>query len=412
MSAAPFTVLQVTTISLSAARRIAIAAQGLAAPRRDQVTMRQVQQVITRLAQFQIDSINVVARAHLFPLYSRLGRYDPDLLARATHRAPRRLFEYWGHAASLVDVGLEPALRFRMARAGQEAWGGIRRINSEQPGLVERVYAEVAEARRPITAREIEHTEERRRDHWGWNWSEVKTALEWLFWCGRITSAHRNGQFERAFALPERVLPAAVVAEPTPDPAESHLILIRRAAAALGIATLSCLADYFRCSVAETRTAVDELVATGELLPVQVPGWGQAYLWHQARRPRRVTARALLSPFDSMVFERRRLAGLFGFDYRIEIYVPEEKRRYGYYVYPFLLGEEFVARVDLKADRAAGQLVVRAAWLEPGQHGPSVARELAAELTELAGWLRLDNIVSTSRGDLAAELQQVLECAS
>ncbi|WP_229119208.1 winged helix-turn-helix domain-containing protein [Enemella evansiae] len=397
-----------TTISPAAARRIAIAAQGLAAPRPQQVTMRQVQQVISRLGQFQIDSINVVARAHQFPLYSRLGAYDTDLLARATHRPPRRLFEYWGHAASLVDVTLQPALRFRMERAAEEAWGRIRRMQAEQPGLVERVYAEVADARRPITAREIEHVEERRRDHWGWNWSEVKTALEWLFWCGRITSAHRNSQFERAFALPERVLPAAVVEEPTPSVTESHLTLVRRAATALGVGTISCLADYFRLSVAETKAAVAELVAAGELEPVQVPGWGPAYLWHQARRPRRVEARALLSPFDSMVFERRRLAGLFGFDYRIEIYVPAEKRRYGYYVYPFLLGEEFVARVDLKADRSAGELVVQSAWSEPGQDAPVVARELAAELAELAGWLGLPAIRAVPRGDLAPELQKAL----
>ncbi|OYO19417.1 cytoplasmic protein [Enemella dayhoffiae] len=397
-----------TTLRIAQARRIAIAAQGLAAPRPDAVTMRQVQQVINQLGQFQIDSINVVARAHQFPLYSRLGAYDPALLERAAHRAPRRLFEYWGHAASLIDVTLAPALRFRMERAADEAWGGIRRMQAEQPGLVERVYTDIAAAPRPITARQLEHDEVRRRDHWGWNWSEVKTACEWLFWCGRITAAHRNSQFERAFALPEKVLPAAVVAAPTPSVADSHLFLVRRAATALGVASLGCLADYFRLSVAETRQAVSTLVEWGELQPVTVAGWGPAYLWHGARRPRTVAARALLSPFDSMVFERKRLAGLFGFDYRIEIYVPEPKRRFGYYVYPFLLGEEFVARVDLKADRAAGELVVQSAWLEAGHDGTRVARELAAELAELAGWLGLGAIRAVPRGDLADELRRHL----
>lgn len=401
-------------LSAPAARRIAIAAQGLDRPRLERpATMRDVQRAIDRLAQFQIDSINVVARAHYLPLYSRLGPYDTALLDRANNRAPRRMFEYWGHAASLVDVRLQPALRFRMARAGEESWGRMQRIVAERPELVERLRTEVA-AHGPVTARELdavlEDVAERRRDHWGWNWSDTKSACEFLFWAGEITSAGRNAQFERRFDLPERVLPAAVVAAPTPSDDEAAVTLVRRAAAALGVASIGCLADYFRLPTAATRAAVDTLVALGELEPVTVEGaWDRpAYLWHEARRPRRVAARALLSPFDSMVFERSRLRALFGFDYTIEIYVPEAKRRYGYYVYPFLLGDRFAARADLKADRVRGALVVRAAWLEPGCDAASVAPELAAELGSMARWLGLDRVEVVPRGELAPALAAAL----
>jgi uncharacterized protein YcaQ len=396
-----------TRLTLAQARRIALAAQGFGVRRPARpVTLGDVQRQLNRLAQFQIDSINVVRRAHYLPLYSRLGAYDPVVLDRAAHRAPRRAFEYWGHAASLIDVTLQPALRFRMQRAAQEAWGGMRRIQQEQPELVERVRGDIA-ARGPLTAREVGRVEEenRSRDNWGWNWSAGKTALEWLFWNGEITSASRNAQFERVFDLPERVLPHTVLSTPTPSVAQSHIDLVRRAAAALGVASLPCLADYFRLDPAETRTAVDALVAAGELEPISVTGWKRpAWLWVAARRPRRVDARALVSPFDSLVFERRRLGELFGFDYRIEIYVPAVKRRYGYYVYPFLLREGLSARVDLKADRTAGVLRVLSAWLEPGWDPAYVARELCEELAELAGWLGLTAIEVRPRGDLAGPL--------
>ncbi|GAB3703607.1 winged helix-turn-helix domain-containing protein [Mariniluteicoccus flavus] len=370
--------------------------------------MRDVQRVIDRLAQFQIDSINVVARAHYLPLYSRLGPYDTGLLDRAYGRAPRRMFEYWGHAASLVDVSLQPALRFRMARAREESWGRMQRISADQPDLVDRIRADVAE-RGPITAREIDALHnpegaERRRDHWGWNWSDTKTAMEFLFWAGEITSASRNSQFERRFDLPERVLPKYITQETTPTDADAALTLVRRAAAALGVGSLACLADYFRLPTAMTKAAVDSLVDAGELIPATVEGWARpAYLWHEARRPRAIRARALLSPFDSLVFERARLLALFDCDYKIEIYVPEAKRRYGYYVYPFLLGDRFVARVDLKADRARGVLLVKAAWLEPGEDSSRVAPELYAELRTMADWLGLDRVEFTGAGNLVLD---------
>ncbi len=367
--------------------------------------MRDVQATVDRLAQFQIDSINIVARAHYLPLFSRLGPYDTELLHRAAQSAPRRLFEYWGHEASLIDVALQPALRWRMAAAAEEAWGRMQRIQADQPQLVSDVLAELTD-RGPLTAREIEHEEERRHDHWGWNWSSVKTCLEWLFWTGQITAAGRNRQFERRYDLTERVIPAPVLAQPTPTRDEADVLLVRRAAQALGLGTARCLADYFRISTARARAAVAVLVETGELLPVAVPGWAETgvYLWHAARLPRRIETRALLSPFDSLVFERRRLEELFGFHYRIEIYVPQAKRVHGYYVYPFLLDAAIVARVDLKADRARGVLRVNSAWLEQGADPGETCAALAEQLVTMAGWLGLSEVEVAPHGDLGPRL--------
>lgn len=395
------------TLSLAQARRVAVAAQGLDRRPERAPTMRDLQRMVDRLALLQIDSVNVVARAHRTPMFSRCGPYDDALLARAAGRAPRRVFEYWAHEASLVDVTLQPALRPRMAAAADEAWGRIRRIEQEQPHLVDRVRAEIAD-RGPLTARQIQHDEERSTDHWGWNWSSVKICLEWLFWSGEITAARRNEQFERIYDLPERVLPAAVLAAPTPSPDEAVRTLVARSARALGVADERALADYFRLKRARVRPAVAELVEAGELLPVSVRGLDQPHWLHvDARVPRRVQGRALLSPFDSMVFARPRLLDLFDFHYRIEIYVPEPQRRHGYYVYPFLLGDRLVARVDLKADRTLGVLRVQSAWAEPDAP-PDTASELAAELALMADWLGLSDVVVTPRGDLAAALAVAL----
>ncbi len=398
------------SLSAAEARRVVVAAQGLAVPRPERpVGVRDVQAVTTRLAQFQIDSVNVVTRAHYVPLYSRLGPYDTALLERAAHQAPRRLFEYWGHAASLLDVSLQPLLRFRGQEGYRDVWTGVERVAREQPALVEHVLAQVAE-RGPVSARQLDQAEQRDRSRWGWNWSAVKTALEWLFYCGAVTSARRNSQFERVYDLPERVLPAAVLAQPTPSPQDSVRYLVARAAQALGVASELSLRDYFRTRPGMTRQAVADLVEEGRLLPVRLTGGAgrPLYLWHLARVPRRVRARALLSPFDSMVFDRARLEELFGFRYRIEIYVPQAQRVHGYYVYPFLLDDAFVARVDLKADRAVGVLRVHGAWAEPGRATAEVARELAAELGTLARWLGLGAVVAPGAGDLAPLLAAAL----
>jgi uncharacterized protein len=383
-------------------RRIALAAQGFA-DRPTAPDSRALARVVGRTRMFQIDSVNVLTRAHYMPLFSRLGPYDPALLERAFGRAPRRLFEYWAHEAALIPVDTHPLLRFRMARAHDHAWGRMRSLARDKPEVVRWVHREVSE-QGPLTAREIEHDVPRTTDHWGWNWSEAKVALEWLFWSGEVTSARRNGSFERVYDLPERVLPRRVLETPTPTPAEAHRRLVAMAALSHGVATAQCLRDYFRLGVDETRNAIDQLVEAGELLPVMIDGWRRpAYLHRDARLPRRITTRALLSPFDPLVWERARTRALFDFDYRIEIYVPAAKRVHGYYVLPFLLDDRLVARVDLKADRSAGVLRVHGAFAEPGAP-PRTASELATELRRMAGWLRLDDIVVAERGDLAVRL--------
>jgi uncharacterized protein YcaQ len=393
-------------ISTAEARRIALAAQGFT-DRRPSGTpdVRALRRVLGRIGLLQIDSVNVLVRAHYLPLYSRLGPYPMALLDRAASRPPRELFEYWAHEASLVPVGTQPYLRWRMARA-DEAWGGMRSIQAQKPELVRRVLDEVR-ARGPLTAGEIDHDVPRPTGDWGWNWSEVKRALEFLFWSGAVTAAGRRG-FERLYDLPERVLPPAVLAVPTPSVQDAHRELVRIAAHAHGVASVQCLRDYFRLPVAETRAAVADLVDEWVLEPVTVEGWSRpAYLAASSTMPRRVRARALVSPFDSLVFERARTEAIFGFRYRIEIYTPAEKRVYGYYVLPFLLGEDLVARVDLKADRQARILRVQAAYAEAGSP-QETASELAAELVQLAGWLGLDDVTVAERGDLAGPVRAEL----
>jgi uncharacterized protein YcaQ len=361
-----------------------------------------------RVGIIQIDSVNVVSRSQYLPLYSRLGPYPRELLDRATNVAPRSLFEYWAHEASLLPVETQPFLRARMARAHEQAWGRMRVLATEKPEFLDWVLDEVRRLG-PVTAGEIEHDAPRRTDHWGWNWSDVKAGLEYLFWAGQVTSAGRNGSFARLYDLPERVLPADVGGAPTPSEEETFRELIRIAARAHGVGTLQCLRDYFRIKPEPARQAIAELVEAGELVPVQVDGWKRpAYLQPDARLPRRVEARTLLSPFDSLIWERRRTEDLFGFRYRLEIYVPKAKRVHGYYVLPFLLGDRLVGRVDLKADRQAGVLRVQAAWREPDAP-PETVEELAAELTTMAGWLGLDGVEVNGLGDLAPALAAQLD---
>lgn len=379
---------------------MALAAQGFGRPWPGAVTSRHLQQVVDRIGQLQIDSVNVAVRAHYMPLFARLGPYDRALLDRAAGRAPRRVFEYWGHAASLIDVNLQPALRFRMDdRRRAEPWPAIAEVRQRHPHLEQQILDFVA-ANGPVTSRQVEHPEDRKRAPW-WNWSQAKHVLEWLFLIGELTAAGRNSQFERLYDLPERVLPARVLAVPTPDREESARILIRHAAATLGIATDHCLADYFRFKLATAREAIADLVAAGELIETPVRGWARpSYLWHQARLPRRIQGDALVSPFDSLVFERTRLADLFGVDYRIEIYTPAAKRQYGYYVYLFVMDETIAARVDLKADRAVGALLVQAAWLEPGAAEPETVVRLARTLQSMADWLGMSAVAVAPAGNL------------
>ena len=388
---------------MAEARRTLLAAQGFLDPPHTRPTMRTFERTLARTGVLQIDSVNVLQRAHYMPLFSRMGPYDTDLLHRAAGRSPRRVVEYWAHEAAYMPVELWPLMQHRMAAADTNAWGGPRRIAREQPDLMRWVLDEVRD-RGPVTAREIEGDLPRRRDGWGWNWSETKQALEYLFYAGAVTVSRRNGQFERLYDLPERVLPPRVLALPVPPPEEAHRRLVARAARSLGVATERSLRDYYRMQAGETRPAVAALVEDGQLVPVAVEGWrAPAYLHRDARIPRRVHAATLLSPFDPVVWERPRAEALFSFRYRIEIYVPRHQRVHGYYVLPFLLGDRLVARVDLKADRPGSTLQVLGAYAEV--HAPDdVSEQLAAELVRLSGWLGLRTIRVEPRGDLAPAL--------
>jgi uncharacterized protein YcaQ len=385
------------------ARRIALAAQGFGAARESAPGQRRVDGVIRRLAQIQIDSVNVFTRAHAMPLFSRLGGYAPERLARGP------LFEYWGHAASLIDLELYSCFQFRREEARQRPWRRARELLADQPRLIDQVLDEVA-ARGPVSAREIKLGRPKAAGGW-WEWSEAKTALEWLFHCGDVAVVARNKQFERLYDLPERAIPPSAWRASGPmGRAESHQVLVARAAAALGVATAPHLADYFRTDLADTRAAIGALAAAGEVEEVAVAGWDQpAWLWAAARRPSTVRADCLISPFDNLVFERRRLAQLFGIDYRISIYTPAERRTHGYYVYLFLRGGRFAARVDLKADRKRSVLMVQAAWLEDPGASPAeaggVAADLARELRRAADWQGLAQIEVADRGTLAARLR-------
>jgi uncharacterized protein YcaQ len=395
------------SLSAAQARRVAIAAQGLADPRpTGRVTARQLRKVVDRISVLQIDSVNVLSRSHYLPVFARLGPYPRDVLDRLSWGPKAELFEYWAHAASLLPMRLQPLLRWRMAGASSAVdayrarWeAGLER---KSPGLLDKVRAMVAE-QGPIAAGAV-GTKRPNLPGSMWNWHLGKEALELLFYRGEVSAAGRPN-FERLYDLPERVFPADILAAPTPAPADAHRELIRLAARAHGVATESDLADYFRMYAAQARAAIGDLVESGELLPVTVEGWGRpGFLWHEARLPRRVGARALLSPFDSLVWERDRNERIFGFHYRIEIYTPAAKRVFGYYVLPFLLGDQLVARVDLKADRKAGVLRVQAAHSEGVAPPAAVVPELAEELALMAGWLGLAGVAVVDRGDLAAAL--------
>lgn len=405
-------------LSLAQARRVAIAAQGLNRDRPETVTMRNITDTLKRIGLLQIDSVNVLARAHLLPLLARLGPYDTALMDRATGRAPRRIIETWAHEATYVPTSTFPLLTWKRRR-----WPGMNpeTLEAEHPDLFALVRQVVTD-HGPLTSREIgEHVGPRytQRDNskWGWSWSPAKIALEILFDVGELAPARRSRQFERVYDLTERVLPPAIRAQPPPSKDDSIVDLIRIAARAHGVGTIRCFADYFRLNQHDTRRAVEQLEAAGELVPVSVTGWDRPTWMHaKVRVPRQTTARALLAPFDPLVFERRRLLDLFGMHYRLGIYTPAHKRTHGYYVLPFLLGEHLVARVDLKHDRHRDALLVRSAFAEaPGPNEEAVAtwpdrntvpHELASELATMARWLGTSGVTvdENAHGDLAAEL--------
>lgn len=399
-------------LSAAAARRIALAAQGLGVPRPSgPVTARHIRKVIDTMGLLQLDSVNVLIRSHYLPVFARLGHYPREVLDRLTGHTSgplqREYVEYWAHEASLIPLGTHPLLRWRMARAQDEAWGNIQRIAREQPHLMDDVRRMVTE-RGPIRSSELGLERQPKQPGQMWNWHDGKVALEYLFWAGEIGAARRIN-FERQYDLIERVLPADVYSRPTPSREDAQRELVRTAARAYGVATEPDLGDYFRLPRADSKRRVAELVEAGELIAVSVKGWdAPAYLWPAARRPRRIQARALLSPFDPLIWFRDRARRLFGFHYRIEIYTPAAQRVHGYYVLPFLLGETLVGRVDLKADRQAGVLRVQSAWGEPDVDHGEVAEQLAGQLGELSAWLGLTGVEVSGRGDLALTLARHL----
>jgi hypothetical protein len=351
-----------------------------------------LRRTVERLSLHQIDSVNVLVRAHYLPSFSRLGLYDRSLLDQAAWgpKRKRKLFEYWAHEASLLPLELHPLLRWRMAQAeqGEIGWVSLRAFAGERrkeaDAILDRIRAEG-----PLAASDFENG--RGKGGW-WMWGDAKRALEWLFWAGLVTAATRRASFERAYDLPERVIPSDILAMSTPSPADAKRQLVQRAAWALGVATATDLRDYFRLKPDSARAAILELTEDGILLPVVVQGWRTpAFLHRDARIPRRIEGQALLAPFDPLVWERNRTERLFGFRYRIEIYTPQHKRVHGYYVLPFLLDEQLAGRVDLKADRKQSRLLVRQVTWEPD--APDGARErLSAELSLMTQWLGLDAV--------------------
>ena len=386
-------------LSETEARRIALTAQGLGGrtrpPSVDAIRMRRE---IGRLGLLQIDSVNVLVRAHYMPLFSRLGPYDRGALDALAVAGSKCFFEYWGHEASLLPLDLHPLLRWRMdrAREGRGVWNRVEPFAGERRPEADALLARI-EREGPLAAFDVTGPKASRGM---WDWSDAKHALEWLFWAGLVASTHRRSSFERVYDIPERVLPRAVLARPTPDPVDARRELLARSAKALGVATANDLRDYYRLSPADARLPIEQLVEAGVLVPATVCGWqNQAYLHRDARPGRRHAGAALLSPFDPIVWHRPRTERLYGFRYRLELYTPAHKREHGYYVLPFLMDGALVARVDLKADRRADALIVLRTHLEPSAPSDTMER-MSGELRSMASWLGLSDVSIVSPVDL------------
>ncbi|AYG02602.1 winged helix-turn-helix domain-containing protein [Gryllotalpicola protaetiae] len=410
----------VQTLSAAAARRVALAAQGFGRVPSATVGTRQLNGLFDRLGLLQIDSVNVFERSHYLPAFARLGGYDKTLLDRLTFRPTSRssesgYTEVWAHEAAFVPVRDWPLFRFRHRRfrekylAGKDSWGLTAGRET-----IEWLRAELA-ARGPLAASEIEHDANVRRGPW-WGWSEVKQGLEVMFRAGELATAGRT-RFERRYALVEQALPASVLDRHVPED-EAVRELVRHSVTALGVGTLADIADYYRLYTAETKAALDDLVHAGEVERVHVHGWQRAgrplaaYAPAGVRVPRAISATAVLSPFDPVVWERERLLRMFGMHYRIEIYTPAPKRVFGYYVMPVLVDDEIVGRVDLKSDRQAGVLRVQSAWVEEGRAEGAVAERRAPLLGRVAEWQGLGEVIVAGRGNLAAALDAEVEGAA
>ena len=376
------------SLSIQDARALALAAQGFDKPRtKTKSTTADAVAVIKKLGVIQIDSVNVLVRSQELPLFSRLGDHDRNAISKATSQG--KIFEYWGHEAAHLPVELHPLFRFKMhaARSGKLKHWGLTSFYAENKTFVKRILKHV-EINGSTSARELS-TRTTKKSSW-WDWDEAKTALEYLFLSGELMSCGRGSDFARVYDIPERVLPEKILQMPTLSETDARKELLVRSARAQGVATLRDLAVYYRQKPVVVKPLVSELVEQGVLREVTVDGWqDKAYVHRNAKLPKRLFATALLSPFDSLVWCRPRNERLFNFHYRIEIYTPKEKRKFGYYVLPFLMNGELVGRVDLKADRANSKLLVQSVHTERGVKRSAVNDALTAELRLMAGWLGL-----------------------
>jgi uncharacterized protein YcaQ len=379
------------SLSIADARRIALAAQGFDTARpKTKATHRQVDALIARLGVVQIDSVNVLVRSQELPLFARLGNHDRNAIPKATEA--QKLFEYWGHEAAHLPVELHPLFRWKMdaARTGKVTHWGLTSFYEENKAFVKRTLKHVA-TNGPTTSRELS-TRTEKKGTW-WDWDEAKVALEYLFLTGQLMSRGRGSDFARIYDTPERVLPQRIIDAPTPSEHDARKQLLVRSAIAQGVATASDLADYYRQKLATVKPLIAKLVEEGELREVAVDGWTEkAFVHRNAKLPKQLHATALLSPFDSLVWCRPRNERLFNFHYRIEIYTPKEKRKFGYYVLPFMMNGEMVGRVDLKADRANNALLAYSVHTEKGVKRSSINDALNTELHAMATWLQLDQV--------------------
>ncbi len=392
-------------ISASEARRFALTAQGFNVLNRSgDIGRAQLRRSIAQMGVLQIDSVNVLVRAHYLPLYSRLGSYERNLLDTEAVAKSKRFFEYWGHAASLLPLDCHPLFRWRMERAlrGEGIWRPLqpyaKERRTEAEAILNRIREEGPLAASDLSAAPVAISNSNQKAKAAkemWDWSEVKHAIEWLFWSGQIAATNRRGSFERVYDVPERVMPTAILQTPTPSEQDAQRALIARSAKALGIATADDLRDYYRIPAADAPQAIQQLAEEGTLIPVRVRGWRQqAYLHKDARAGRRIEGATLLSPFDPLIWYRPRTERLFDFRYRLEIYTPAHKREHGYYVLPFLLNGAIVARVDLKADRQSDVLMVQRAHIEPDAPQNTI-EHLIDELRLMTSWLGLSSLAVT-----------------
>ena len=379
------------SLSIADARRIALAAQGFDTARpQTKATQRHVDALISRLGVIQIDSVNVLVRSQELPLFARLGNHDRKAIPKATEQ--QKLFEYWGHEAAHLPVNLHLLFRWKMAaaRTGKVTHWGLTSFYEENKAFVKRTLKHVKK-NGPTTSRELS-TRTEKKGTW-WDWDEAKVALEYLFLTGELMSRGRGSDFARIYDTPERVLPQRIIDAPTPSEHEARKQLLVRSAVAQGVATASDLADYYRQKLVTVKPLIAELVEEGELREVAVDGWTEkAFVYRNAKLPKQLHATALLSPFDSLVWCRPRNERLFDFHYRIEIYTPKEKRKFGYYVLPFMMNGEMVGRVDLKADRAKGILQAHSVHTEKGVKRSVINEALNAELAAMATWLGLEQV--------------------